>query len=73
MSKGKLKVVETNERAELAAKQKMLDEQDTKNALEAFNRFIQSEEWTKHGCLLLPQGQFIGDKMKCSLVVVKSK
>ena len=73
MSEGNLKVVEINERAELAAKQKELDEQDTKNALAEFNKFIQSEAWTKHGCLILPQGSFIGDKIKCSLAIVKAK
>lgn len=73
MSENNLKVVEINDREQLQQKQRELDALDMTAAQLAFNTFIKSEEWTKHGCLLLPQGQFIGNEIKVSLVIVKAK
>jgi hypothetical protein len=65
--------IKLNNRDALAKRQKELDDMDIQSALKAFNDFMNSPDWIRYGCVLIPQGQFIGDKIKSSLVIVKSK
>ncbi len=65
-------IVKLNDREALKEKQNELDKLDVESAKKALNEFFQSNEWTRYGCNLLPQGQFIGDKIQTGLVVVKA-
>lgn len=66
-------VIKLNDREALAKRQKELDDMDIQSALKAFNDFMNSPDWTRYGCILVPQGQFVGSQIKSSLVIVKSK
>jgi hypothetical protein len=66
-------VIKLNDRDALAKRQKELDDMDIQSALKAFNDFMNSPDWMRYECVLIPQGKFIGDKIQTGLVVVKAK
>ena len=67
------KVEKPSEKEILEQKIKELEKQDIEGAKEALNKFFASQEWTKYGCRIIVQGQFIADKIQASLLVVKDK
>lgn len=78
MSKTNLKPVpgaskKLDKRETLAKELEEMNKLDIESAKNALNSFLESEEWTRYGCVLLPQGQFVGNQINTSLIIVKQK
>lgn len=60
-------------REEITKETERLDALDVESAKGALNQFLASPDWTRYGCRIVVQGQFIENQMNAGILVIKNK